>query len=134
MCNFMHLGHFVQNVWGVKIHTSISIATIKASTLAFCGLLLWLLVRIRASRYHQYYGYPSSVSICLQRVYQNTCILWFKRKMDLELMFLCIISLFKTNWENWTKSFKSLLAISDNTFIDSTYLHHWKCNVLLLHS
>ena len=92
-----------------KYNTSCA-ATIKTFTLTLCGLPLWLLVSIEVSKFAQYHSYLSSVSLRLQKAYPNTCILWFKRQMDLELMFFSIIYLRTVNWK-WTKFFKNLLAL-----------------------
>ena len=105
-------------------------ATIKAFTLALCGLPLWLLVSMEVSKFDQFHGYPSSVSLRLQMVYPNTWILWFKRQM--ELMFSSVIFLRTTNRNKWTDllalvlactvsiltviSFKSFQRLERNTF------------------
>ena len=86
-------------------------ATIKAFTLALCELPLWLLVSMEVSKFDQYHGYLSSLSLRLQKAYPNTWILWFKRQMDLELMFSSIISFRTANWGTWTKFFKDLLDL-----------------------
>ena len=69
------------------------------------------------SKFVQYHGYFSSVSLRLQVVYPNTWILWFTRQLDLELMFSSIICLSTANWNKWTKLSTDLLALS----IGSTY-------------
>ena len=69
------------------------------------------------SKFVQYHGYLSSVSLQLQMDYPNTWISWFTRQLDLELMFTSIISLRTANWNKWTKLFTDLLALS----IGSTY-------------
>ena len=69
------------------------------------------------SKFVQYHGYHSSVSLRLQMDYPNTRISWFTRQLDLELMFTSIISLRTANWNKWTKLFTDLLALS----IGSTY-------------
>ena len=61
--------------------------TIKAFTLVMCRLPLLLLVNIEVRKFDQYHRYLSLVSLRLQKVYPNTWILWFKRQMDLELIF-----------------------------------------------
>ena len=84
---------------------------IKPFTLALCGLSLWPLVSIEVSKFDPHHGYLSSVSLQLQMVYPNTWVLWSGRQMDLELMFLSIISLRMANWEKWTKFFADLLPL-----------------------
>ena len=79
-------------------------ATIKAFTLALNGLPLWLLISMEVRKFHQYHGYVSMA-------YPNTWILWFKRKMDLELMFSSVMSLRTAKWNKWTKLFTDLLAL-----------------------
>ena len=69
------------------------------------------------SKFVQYHGYFSSLSLRLQVVYPNTWILWFTRQLDLELMFSSIICLSTANWNKWTKLSTDLLALS----IGSTY-------------
>ena len=82
-----------------------STASIKVFTLVLCGLPLWLLVSMEVSKFDQYHGYLSSVSLQLQKAYSSTWILWFKRQIDLELMFSSVISLCTTNWDKWTTFF-----------------------------
>ena len=84
---------------------------IKVFTLALCGLSLWLLISMEVSKFDPFHDYLSSVSLRLQMVYPSTWILWFNRKMDLELMFSSIISLRMANWEKWTKFFVVLLVL-----------------------
>ena len=69
------------------------------------------------SKFVQYHGYLSLVSLWLQMVYPNFWILWFTRQLDLDFMFSSIISLRTASWNKWTKLFTDLLALS----IDSTY-------------
>ena len=69
------------------------------------------------SKFVQFHGYLSSVSLRLQMDYPNTCLSWFTRQLDLELMFTSIISLRTANWNKWTKLFTDLLALP----IGSTY-------------
>ena len=69
------------------LYASTSAATIKAFTLALWVLPLWLPVSIEVSKFKQYHQYLSSVSLCLQKVYPNTWILWFKRQMDFDVVF-----------------------------------------------
>ena len=66
---------------------------------------------MKVRKFDQYHRYLSSVSLRLQMAYPNTLILWFKRQMDLELMFSSVISLCTTNWNEWTKFFTGLLAL-----------------------
>ena len=96
-------------------------ATIKAFTLALCELPLWLLVSMEVSKFDQYHGYLSSVSLRLQKAYPNTWILWFKRQMDLELMFSSIISFRTANWGTWTKFFKDFVGFSFSVFSFHTH-------------
>ena len=49
--------------------------------------------------------------------YPNTCLSWFTRQLDLELMFTSIISLRTANWIKWKKLFTDLLAL----YTGSTY-------------
>ena len=69
------------------------------------------------SKFVQYHGYLSSVSLRLQMDYPDTWLSWFTRQLDLELIFTSIISLRTANWNKWTKLFTDLLALS----IGSTY-------------
>ena len=69
------------------------------------------------TKFVQYHGYLSSVSLRLQMDYRNTWISCFTRQLDLELMFTSIISLCMANWNKWTKLITDLLALS----IGSTY-------------
>ena len=85
--------------------------TITAFTLALCGLPLWFLVSMEVSKFDQYHGYLSSVSLRLQKVYPNTWRLWFKRQMDLELTFSSVISLHTANSNKWTIFLTDLLAL-----------------------
>ena len=89
----------------------------KAFTLALCELSLWLQAGMEISKFVQYHGYLSSVSLRLQMDCPNTWISWFTRQLDLELMFTSIISLRTANWNKWTKLFTDLLALP----ISSTY-------------
>ena len=76
----------------VTFYPFICTATIKAFPLALCELSLWLLVSMEISKFGQYHGYLSSVSLRVQMVYPNTWISWFTRQLDLELMFSSIVS------------------------------------------
>ena len=69
------------------------------------------------TKFVQYHGCLSSVSLRLQMDYRNTWISCFTRQLDLELMFTSIISLCMANWNKWTKLITDLLALS----IGSTY-------------
>ena len=89
----------------------------KAFTLALCELSLWLLAGMKISKFVQFHGYLSSVSLRLQMDYPNTRLSWLTRQLDLELMFTSIISLRRANWIKWEKLFADLLALST----DSTY-------------
>ena len=84
----------------------------KAFTLALCELSLWLLAGMEISKFVQFHRYLSSVSLRLQMDYPNTCLSWFTRQLDLELMFTSIISLCTANWIKWKKLFTDLLALS----------------------
>ena len=84
----------------------------KAFTLALCELSLWLQAGMEISKFVQYHGYLSSVSLRLQMDCPNTWISWFTRQLDLELMFTSIISLRTANWNKWTKLFSDLLVLS----------------------
>ena len=84
----------------------------KAFTLALCELSLWLLAGMEISKFAQFHGYLSSVSLRLQMDYPNTCLSWLTRQLDLELMFTNIISLRTANWIKWKKLFTDLLALS----------------------
>ena len=84
----------------------------KASPLVLCELFLWLLASTKISKFVQYHGYLSSVSLWLQMDCLNTWISWFTRQLDLELMFSSIISLRMANWNKWTNLFTDLLALS----------------------
>ena len=95
--------------------------TIKAFTLAMCRLPLLLLVNIEVRKFDQYHRYLSLVSLRLQKVYPNTWILWFKRQMDLELIFYSIISLRTASWGKWTKFLKKIFGFSFSVF--STHTH-----------
>ena len=44
--------------------------------------------------------------------YPNTCLSWFTRQLDLELMFTSTISLRTANWIKWEKLFTDLVALS----------------------
>ena len=89
----------------------------KAFTLALCELSLWLLAGMEISKFVQFHGYLSSVSLRLQMDYPNTRLSWLTRQLDLELMFTSIIYLRRANWIKWEKLFTDLLALST----DSTY-------------
>ena len=89
----------------------------KAFTLALCELSLWLLAGMKISKFVQFHGYLSLVSLRLQMDYPNTRLSWLTRQLDLELMFTSIISLRRANWIKWEKLFTDLLALST----DSTY-------------
>ena len=89
----------------------------KAFTFALCELSLWVLAGMEITKFVQYHGYLSSVSLRLQMDYRNTWISCFTRQLDLELMFTSIISLCMANWNKWTKLITDLLALS----IGSTY-------------
>ena len=67
------------------------------------------------SKFVQFHGYLSSVSLRLQMDYPNTCLSWFTRQLDLELMFTSIISLRMANWTKWEKLFTDLLALSSGS-------------------
>ena len=67
---------------------------------------------MKISKFVQFHGYLSSVSLRLQMDYPNTCLSWFTRQLDLELMFTSIISLRTANWIKWKKLFTDLLALS----------------------
>ena len=105
----------------VRNYSSSCTAMIKAFTLALCGLSLWLLVSMEVSKFDPRHRYLSSVSLRLQMVYANTWILWFKRQMDLEVMFSSIISLYMTNWEKWTKFFTDLLVLVLSIFTVTSF-------------
>ena len=64
------------------------------------------------SKFVQFHRYLSSVSLRLQMDYPNTCLSWFTRQLDLELMFTSIISLRTANWIKWEKLFTDLVALS----------------------
>ena len=84
----------------------------KAFTLALCELSLWLLAGMKISKFVQFHGYLSLVSLRLQMDYPNTRLSWLTRQLDLELMFTNIISLRTANWIKWKKLFTDLLALS----------------------
>ena len=84
----------------------------KAFTLALCKLSLWLLADMEISKFVQFHGYLSSVSVRLQMVYPNTRSSWFTRQLDLKLMFTSIISFRTANWIKWEKLFTDLLVLS----------------------
>ena len=84
----------------------------KAFTLALCELSLWLLADMEISKFVQFHGYLSSVSVRLQMVYPNTRSSWLTRQLDLELMFTSIISFRTANWIKWEKLFTDLLVLS----------------------
>ena len=63
-----------------------------------CASYLSLLASNEISKFDQYHGYLSSVSLRLQMIYSNTWILWFTRQLDLELMFSSVIPLRTANW------------------------------------
>ena len=98
--------------WLLPNLTLFCTAMIKAFPLALCELTWWLLVSMEISKFVQYHGYLSSVSLRLQMVYPNTLILWLTRQLDWELMFSSIIFLRTANWNKWTKVFTDLLALS----------------------
>ena len=64
------------------------------------------------SKFVQFHGYLSSVSVRLQMVYPNTRSSWLTRQLDLELMFTSIISFRTANWIKWEKLFTDLLVLS----------------------
>ena len=84
----------------------------KAFTLALCELSLRLLADMKISKFVQFHGYLSSVSLRLQMDYPKTRLSWFTRQLDLELMFTSIISLRTANGIKWNKLFTDLLALS----------------------
>ena len=49
-----------------------------------------------------HHGYLSSASLRLQRFYQNTWLLCFQQRLELEMLFPSISSLRTVNWERWT--------------------------------
>ena len=59
----------------------------EAFTLALCELSLRLLADMEISKFVQFHGCLSSVSLRLQMVYPDTRLSWFTRQLDLELMF-----------------------------------------------
>ena len=77
----------------------------KAFTLALCELSLWLLASMEISKFVQFHGYLSSVTLGFQMDYPNTRLSWLTRQLDLELMFTSIISLRTANWIKWEKLF-----------------------------
>ena len=113
---------------GSSFYSSISTAANIAFQMALCELSLWHLRSMKISKFVQYYGYLSSVSLRLQMDYQNIWILWFTRQLELELMFFSIISLRTANWSKGTKLFTDLLALS----IGSTYSWLYLFNLVAL--
>ena len=51
------------------------------------------------------------MSLRLQKVYPSTCLLWYQRQMNLELMFPSTICLRTANLEKWMELFTNLLAL-----------------------
>ena len=96
---------------GSSFYSSISTAANIAFQMALCELSLWHLRSMKISKFVQYYGYLSSVSLRLQMDYQNIWILWFTRQLELELMFFSIISLRTADWSKGTKLFTDLLTL-----------------------